>query len=221
MDSREIAERTGKEHSNVCRDIRAMLDAAGIPGFSFESGYLDAQGQSRKCYKLPAHELMLLLTGYSVPLRDKVLRRWEELERAASPSIPKTYAAALQLAADQAKEIEAQAAKLAEAAPKIESFEALMRSDRTMSVTDAAKHFGLHPILEVFPYLRAKGYLTQSDLPTQAAIDAGYLSLKENKAQSGRIFPQAVVEAWQLENWRAHVVHQIKHFVADKGQASA
>ena len=102
------------------------------------------------------------------------------------------------------------AAKVEADAPKIESFDALMRSERTMSITDAAKHFGLHPKCEVFPYLRARGYLTRDDLPTQAAIDAGYLSLKETKSQDGKVWPQAVVEAWQLENWRAHVVHQIK-----------
>jgi phage antirepressor YoqD-like protein len=81
-----------------------------------------------------------------------------------------------------------------------------------MSITDASKHFSLHPIKEVFPYLRDAGYLTARDLPTQAAIDAGYLALKETMSQDGRMFQQAVVETWQLENWRAHVVHQVKRW---------
>lgn len=105
--------------------------------------------------------------------------------------------------------------ELAAAAPKIACANALMASDRTMSITDAAKHFSLHPKLEVFPYLRARGYLTRDSLPTQAAIDAGYLSLKEVRAQDGKVWPQAVVEAWQLENWRAHVVCQIKKWVRE------
>lgn len=106
-------------------------------------------------------------------------------------------------------------AELESARPKIESFDALMRSERQMSITDAAKHFGLHPLVEVFPYLRARGYLTRNNLPTQSAIDVGYLSLKETKDQSGNIWPQAVVEAWQLERWRAHVVPQIKRYHAE------
>jgi len=109
-------------------------------------------------------------------------------------------------------ELAASSNALALAAPKVEMAEALMRCDRNMCITDACKHFGLHPKTEVFPYLRHHGYLTIRDLPTQAAIDAGYLALRQTKAQDGRIWPQAVVEVWQLETWRSRVVHQIKHW---------
>ena len=100
-------------------------------------------------------------------------------------------------------------AELAQAAPKVESFDALMRSEKTMSITDAAKHFGLHPKTEVFPYLRERGYLTSADMPTQAAIDAGYLALREAHCQNGEVRKQAVVLASQLETWRIRVVPQI------------
>ncbi|MCX6675353.1 MAG: phage antirepressor KilAC domain-containing protein [Methanothrix sp.] len=109
-------------------------------------------------------------------------------------------------------------AELAAAAPKIELADAIGRSDRQMSITDCAKHFSLHPKTEVFPYLRAHGYLTEKSLPTQAALNAGYLSLKETKDQAGNVWPQAVVEAWQLDNWRAHVVHQIKRWVHEENR---
>ena len=99
---------------------------------------------------------------------------------------------------------------LAIAAPKIESFEALQRSERTMSITAAAKHFGLHPKTEVFPYLREMKYLTLRDLPTQAAIDAEYLALREAECGDGEFRPQAVVLACQLETWRTRVIPQIK-----------
>ncbi len=63
-------------------------------------------------------------------------------------------------------------AELALAAPRLAAADALMASPATMSITNAAKHFGRHPKAEVFPYLRAAGYLTSDDLPTQDAIDA-------------------------------------------------
>jgi phage antirepressor YoqD-like protein len=101
-------------------------------------------------------------------------------------------------------------AELIEAASKIESFNALMRSDETMSITDAAKHFGLHPKTEVFPYLRDRGYLTIYDLPTQSAIDAGYLALREvERRGDGKVIKQACVLTSQLETWRVRVVPQI------------
>jgi phage antirepressor YoqD-like protein len=106
-------------------------------------------------------------------------------------------------------------AALAAAKPKIEGFDALMKSDRAMSITEAAKYFGLHSKLEVFPYLRAHGYLTRDDLPTQAALDADYLSLKKNPSADGRIFTQAVVLDCQLETWRLRVVPQIKKWIED------
>jgi phage antirepressor YoqD-like protein len=112
-------------------------------------------------------------------------------------------------------ELAASSNALALAAPKVEMAEALMRCDRNMSITDACKHFGLHPKTEVFPYLRHHGYLTTRDLPTQAAIDAGYLELKETVLRDGSTIAQAVVAVWQLENWRSHVVHQVKRWCGE------
>ena len=130
-----------------------------------------------------------------------------------APSVPQTFAEALRLAADLEEKRAALEAQAAIDAPKVELAEAIGTSERTMSITDAAKVFQLHPKTEVFPYLRALGYLTLTDLPTQAAIDQGYLSLKQTKDRDGNIWPQAVVEVWQLETWREHVVPQIKRWV--------
>jgi phage antirepressor YoqD-like protein len=94
-------------------------------------------------------------------------------------------------------------------APKVDSFNALQRSENTMSITQAAKHFGLHPKTDVFPYLRDCGYLTLKNLPTQAALDAGYLIQRQVKGNDGVFRPTSLVEASMLETWRVRVIPQI------------
>lgn len=88
MSSREIADLTGKQHAHVMRDIRIMLDELwGNDGQSrFGSSYLNAQNKPQPCYNLPKHETMVLLTGYSVTLRSRILARWQELEAGAAPA---------------------------------------------------------------------------------------------------------------------------------------
>ena len=213
MDSRDLAELLKARHADVFESISTQLPKAGYTAIPYT--YTNAQnGQKYQAYKLPFRETMIIASGYSVELRARVIDRWIELEKSAMPKIPKTYAEALQLAADQAKEIEAKTAALALAAPKVESFDALQRSERTMSITEAAKHFGLHPKTEVFPYLRAMGYLTLADLPSQAALDAGYLAQIQARGKDGEFRPQAVVLASQLETWRTRVIPQIKAWEA-------
>jgi phage antirepressor YoqD-like protein len=215
MDSRDIAELTGKMHKHVARDIQVMLEGLEIDVTRFGHISTDSYGRPQRCYKLPYRETMILVSGYSVELRARVVDRWLELEASAAPRTPQTFAEALRLAADQAEKIEAQENALAIAAPKVESFEALMRSSDTMSITDAAKHFGKHPKTEVFPYLRDKGYLTEKDMPTQAAIDADYLWLRETLCSDKTVRRQAVVLASQLETWRTRVIPQIEKWIKE------
>ena len=106
--------------------------------------------------------------------------------------------------------------RLLAAKPAIESHAAMMRSEKTMSITQCAKHFGVHPKTEVFPYLRARGYLTSKDLPSQDALDADILALVETRDRyTDAIYPQAVVRVCQLEKWRAVVIPNIEKWKAE------
>lgn len=98
--------------------------------------------------------------------------------------------------------------------PKVESFNALMRSDQNMSITDCAKHFGLKPKLEVFPYLRSHYYLTSKDLPSVKAIEEKVLSIKETERNDRTIIKQAVVDVSSLDLWRIKIVPNIKKVVS-------
>ena len=81
MSSREIANVTGKRHDNVLRDIAAMLKDLKVDLLRFEGIYLDGRNREQLQYLLDREHTDCLLTGYSAPMRMKVIRRWRELEQ--------------------------------------------------------------------------------------------------------------------------------------------
>ena len=108
MSSREIAELTGKRHDQVLVDIRKLLQSLEIDAPEFSGAYVDSRGNSQPCFNLPKRETFILMTGYSIPARAKVIDRWQELEAtAALPSQhPVVKNAAMQLVIAQALEID-------------------------------------------------------------------------------------------------------------------
>lgn len=91
MSSREIAELTGKRHCDVIRDIRVIIkqleDDADLRHEEFQQ-VIDNRGYTSE-YLLTKNQTLLLMTGYSVPLRQKLINRWQELEeQVAKPLLP-------------------------------------------------------------------------------------------------------------------------------------
>lgn len=121
MTSRQIADITSKQHQHVKRDIEKMLEELGEDVSKFGRIYLDTMNREQTEFALNRELTETLLTGYSAPLRRAVIARWRELESGAAPAfvIPKTFADALRLAADQEETIQHQAAQIAAAAPKV------------------------------------------------------------------------------------------------------
>lgn len=109
MTSLEIAEVTGKRHSDVMRDIRNLLtQGVGERNFALTS-YTDKSNRQSPCYELTKKGCLILASGYDALLREKIINRWEELEtekRNGGFEIPQTLGAALMLAAKQQMEIE-------------------------------------------------------------------------------------------------------------------
>ena len=108
--------------------------------------------------------------------------------------------------------------RLQEVQPKIESHDALMGSETTMSITNAAKHFDLKPHKHVIAYLREHRLLTTRDMPSCDAIDLDILVLKEAHIKyNDKIRKQAMVEVRQLERWRTYLVPRIIKWAEDEG----
>ena len=90
MTSREIAELTGKRHDNVMADIRKMLSELGLSSPDFSGEYKDSTGRTLTCFNLPKRETLILVSGYSIPMRARIVDRWEALEtgKATPAAVP-------------------------------------------------------------------------------------------------------------------------------------
>ena len=80
MTSLEIAELTGKRHDHVLRDIEAMLSELEIGQPKFGGSYLSEQNKRLPMYTLDSQLTLVLVTGYSVKMRQAIIDRWQELE---------------------------------------------------------------------------------------------------------------------------------------------
>lgn len=160
MTSLEIAEITGKRHSDVLESIRNMEPAwKKIAQRKFPLGsYKDANNQDRPCYILSKTECLYVATKFNDEARAKLILRWEELEtkEISVAKVPTTFAEALRLAADQAEKIEEQERQLAASSkeivelsgtiatmqPKITYVDKILASKETVTTTQIAQDYG-------------------------------------------------------------------------------
>jgi phage antirepressor YoqD-like protein len=182
MSSREIARLTEKQHFHVKRDIEKMLADLKEDASKFGCTYLDGQNRNQTEYLLDREHTDCLLTGYSAPLRMAVVRRWRELEEQSVPRIPATYAEALQVAADQAKESQRLLGVIELQAPKVAAIQRLAAAEGAICITDAAKQLGIAPS-KLFDWLQANRWIYRRGGSTrwiamQPRIQAGYLKHK-------------------------------------------
>lgn len=120
MSSLEIAELTGKQHKNVLADIRKMMDDLAINSAEFSAQYKDTTGRSLAMFNLPKRETLVLVSGYSVTMRARIIDRWQELEEKQTPATPKTYIEALEKLLESEKEKLVLKEELKAAEPKVE-----------------------------------------------------------------------------------------------------
>ncbi|MGZ5052325.1 MAG: Rha family transcriptional regulator [Methylobacter sp.] len=88
MSSTEIAELTGKNHKEVLRDIRKILDEVGIDSAQFCAQYKDSTGRLLPVFNLPRRECDLVIAGYSAKYRLAIIDRWQELEQKNQITLP-------------------------------------------------------------------------------------------------------------------------------------
>ena len=158
MSSREIAELCDKRHDNVMADIRKMLNELGLYAPDFSGTYTTEQGNQYECFNLPKRECLILVSGYNLKLRTKIIDRWQELEQATTPRLPQTYLEALRALADEVEAHEHTQQQLAIAEPKVQYFDKLVERNLLTNFTTTAKEFGVKR-KDLIDYLLDNGYI--------------------------------------------------------------
>jgi phage regulator Rha-like protein len=141
MSSREIADLTGKLHKNVLADINKLRLALGSGWAEISAEYQDRTGRTLPCIQLPKRETLILVSGYSVELRARIIDRWQELEKArAAPQGSLSDPAALRgLLLGYTERVIELEAKVEEQAPKVEAFDRFMDTDGSLTFQQASK----------------------------------------------------------------------------------
>ncbi|MDB1112953.1 phage regulatory protein/antirepressor Ant [Pseudomonas extremaustralis] len=201
MSSREIAELTGKQHKNVLRDVNVMLESLEKAGSDLSQAvrYTDERGRTSEV-RLDRVLTETLLTGYSIPLRHRVVTRLQELEKVSrhSMSLPTNFAEALQLAADQAKQNASLHQVIQQQVPKVQALERLSATDGSICITTAAKQLGIGP-LKLFKWLSDNRWIYRRAALSawsayQPRLTAGLLEHKLVKVGKGADEDLKVVE---------------------------
>ena len=150
MSSLEIAELTGKQHKHVIRDIRNMLNQLEIQSDQFWADYKDSKGRTYQCYNLPKRETLILVSGYSVAMRARIIDRWQELEAKGKPDLSTDVGKLLLIQEMAAKQLEliSENKRISEtlsiAAPKAEFFDSFVDSTGLKSFRKLAKILGIN-----------------------------------------------------------------------------
>lgn len=194
MSTREIADLTGSSHDNVLKTVRRLIVGGIVSGN--ETPYHHPQnGQTYTEFHLSFRDTMVVVSGYSAELRARIIDRWQQLEAAAqpAPTLPKSFAEALRLAADQQDVITAQAEQIAAAAPAVEFVERYADSTGTKGFRQVAKLLQANEnlfrefLIEERIMYRLGGELT----PHAQHIDAGRFCVKAGTAQNSHAYNAA------------------------------
>ncbi|MGR9579958.1 phage antirepressor KilAC domain-containing protein [Pandoraea sputorum] len=183
MSSREIADLVDSRHDKVKQSIE-RLAARGVIGVPPLGEYLDSLGRPASEYRIVKRDSYVIVAQLSPEFTARLVDRWQELEtRAAAPQVPRTFAEALRLAANQAELLEQQR-------PAVEFAQAVRNSSDAVSVGDLARVLGYGQNV-FFRMLRADHLLMEGNRPYQNYIDRGYFRVIESiwRDSSGEAHP--------------------------------
>lgn len=134
MSSREIADLVQSRHTDVCRSIERLMQSGVISGYAPMPYTHQQNNQVYHEYHIGKRDSYVIVAQLSPQFTAALVDRWQELEESQF-KIPQTYSEALQLCADQAKQLEL-------AAPKVAFVDRLVERNTLMTSTQVVQKHG-------------------------------------------------------------------------------
>ncbi|AMS13174.1 DNA-binding protein [Pseudomonas chlororaphis] len=200
MSSREIADLVGSRHDDVKRSIDRLVSRGVIvqPPMADEQAP-DSIGRLRatQVYQICKRDTYIIVAQLCPEFTARLVDRWQELEeQVAKPAFdymaalrdPRTLLALLNenvtkvvaLEADNnelTKENHLLEVKVEQDAPKVAFHDMVVVSHKTYNAAQAAKIIGTGRT-RLLQFMRQKGWVTRTNEPYQAKIEAGLLDVK-------------------------------------------
>ena len=194
MSSREIAEITHKEHKNVLRVIRDLIEqnlVAQIEPLKFEY-----RNQWFDYYELNKRDTFVVVARLSPEFTAAVVDRWQALENRQKPTalIPQSFSEALMLAAQLQAEKERNA-------PKVAFVDHYVEVGTSKSFRETAKILKMPERALVNRLVEDKYLYRQSGvlLPYQSAHTKDLFTVKTGTAEHGHNYTQTRVTSKGIE----------------------
>ena len=200
MTSQQVADLVGKRHDNVKRTILS-LNTAGVIQLPQIEEVKNERGQTVVLYRFTGEQgkrdSIIVVAQLSPEFTAALVDRWSELERQVvqQPQIPQSFAEALQLAADQALQIE-------QNAPKVAHYDKVVDRHTLLTATQVGQKIGLSAIMlnrvlvEIGVYNKAH---KRGKAFKQWFIDKGLGEMKQTDMGYSQPLFSLKGEAWVVE----------------------
>ncbi|QMP19299.1 antirepressor protein [Bacteroides phage vB_BfrS_23] len=203
-----VAEKFGKEHNKVIRDIQNLSCSDEFRAANFGvSSYISLQNKELPMYVMTKDGFSFLVMGYTGVKAGmfkeeyiKAFNKMEETIKNGGFNVPKSFREALLLAAEQQevienqqKQIEEKNAKIEADKPKVLFSEAVSASNKSILVRELAKLITQNGYQigekQLYERLRKSGYLCSvgesRNQPTQTYMNIGLFEIKKRVIMDG------------------------------------
>ncbi|WP_407533204.1 phage antirepressor KilAC domain-containing protein [Acinetobacter baumannii] len=201
MTSLEISELCQKRHDNVKRLVENLINQQVIACPQIEVVQKEA---NNRIYNIEVYvftgeqgklDSITVVAQLCPEFTAAIVKRWYELENQNAAQLPRTFAEALQLAADQARQLEL-------AAPKVQYFDKVVDRSTLLNATQVAQKIGMSAMAmnKILDNLNvySRG-VKRARVFKQWFIDSGFGELKQTEYGFSQPMFTTKGEAWVIE----------------------